>query len=257
MVLQKGVLVFFKTHTILRITAKKRDLCYHLRMNNELLFLLQIIAVSSAVLGALMLGKEALVACIAFLITLANLFVVKQVTLFGLQVTVTDAYIVGAVLGFNLLQEYFGKDIARKTIWISFFMSLVLVVAAQVHLGYTPNEHDFTQASYEKILGFLPRILVASFTAHVVSQYIRLFLYEKAKNLFRNQYFVVRNLSVTVVEQLVDTILFGFIGLYGVVHTVTDVFVLSFAIKMISIVCIVPLVMSVRYLLGAGNDKAR
>ena len=209
-------------------------------IKNELLFLLQTIFVSGAVLGALALGKEALVAAISILFVLANLFVVKQITLFGFDVTSADVYIIGAVLGFNLLQEYFGKKIAQKTIWISFFISFVVVVLSQMHLWYMPNPYDVTQGSFIKILGFLPRIVAASFIAHIGAQYFRLFFYAWLKKISNNRYLLLRNIASMISEQALDTVLFGFIGLYGIVHRITDVFIISFLIKVATILLTTP-----------------
>lgn len=209
-------------------------------MMNELLFFLQTIFVAGIILASLALGKEALVASISLLFVLANLFVTKQITLFGFHVTSADVYIIGAVLGFNLLHEYFGKAIAQKTIWISFFVSTIVLVLSQMHLRYLPNAYDITQGSFRMILGFLPRIVLASFVAHVGAQYLRLFLYAKLKQICEAKYFLGRNFFVTVIEQGVDTVIFGFVGLYGIVHAVTDVFIVSFTIKLLAIVCTTP-----------------
>ena len=219
-------------------------------MQNEIIFFLQTVAVAGSVLVSLALGREALVACISLLFVLANLFVVKQVTLFGFDVMAADTYIIGAVLGFNLLQEFFGAQIAKKTIWISFFISFVFVIMSQIHLLYLPNAYDVTQSLFTGILGFLPRIVLASFIAHIISQYLRLWLYGFFKRLSANKYLVGRNILVTVIEQAVDTILFAFIGLYGVVHSITDMFILSFIIKIITILCITPWVVFSRSIMG-------
>ena len=90
-------------------------------MLNELIFLSYICVVSGASLIALALGKEALVALICVQAVLVNFFVTKQITLFGLTATASDALAVGATLALNLLQEYYQKPVARKAIWISFF----------------------------------------------------------------------------------------------------------------------------------------
>jgi hypothetical protein len=226
-------------------------------MQNEIIFFLQTIAVAASVLGALALGREALVACISFLFVLANLFVVKQVSLFGFDVMAADTYIIGAVLGFNLLQEFFGVQIAKKTIWVSFFISFIFVIMSQIHLWYAPNIYDSTQHLYAGILGFLPRIVLASFVAHIVSQYVRLWLYDVFKRtvggfnpLSANKYLVGRNLVVTAIEQSVDTLLFGFIGLYGVIHSIAEMFILSFTVKILTILCITPWVVLAKRIVG-------
>ena len=90
-------------------------------MINELIFIFHCLIIASSSLFALFLGSYGLVAFICIQCILANLFVIKQITLFGYTATCSDAFTVGATLGLNLLQEYFGKNITKKTIWINFF----------------------------------------------------------------------------------------------------------------------------------------
>ncbi len=72
-------------------------------MLNELIFLSYICVVSGASLIALALGKEALIALICLQAVLVNFFVTKQITLFGLTATASDALAVGTTLALNLL----------------------------------------------------------------------------------------------------------------------------------------------------------
>lgn len=222
---------------------------------NELLFFLQIMTVAGFVLGALALGREALVAVISLLFVLANIFVVKQMTLFGFNVTSADVYIVGAVLGFNLLQEYFGKAITKKTIWISFFISFFSALMAQIHLWYFPNIYDLTQVAFVTVLGCLPRIVFASLVAHVLAQYVQAFMYSLLKKKFKERYFLVRNFGSIIVGQVFDTFLFGIIGLYGIVHTLTDVFIVSLCIKIITILLVVPWVLFSKKIVKYSFEK--
>ena len=83
---------------------------------NELVFFTSILAVSTFSLGVLSLGKEALVAFICLQGLLSNLFVTKQIMLFGLDVTSSDIFAVGTILSLNLLQEYYGPQIVKKAI---------------------------------------------------------------------------------------------------------------------------------------------
>lgn len=212
-------------------------------MFNELIFLLQTVVIAGIVLGALRLGKEALIGTIALLFVLANLFVVKQITLFGFHVTAADTYIIGAALGFNLLQEFHGRDITRKAIWIAFYTSFVSVVLSQLHMSYIPNAFDFANHSFNVVLGMLPRIVIASLIAHLVSQYVQLNLFRGLKKVFNKRYFLYRNIVAVVGGQIIDTVLFGLFGLYGIVHSITDVLLISFLIKVIVIACMTPWIM--------------
>ncbi len=73
-------------------------------MHNEILFLSQIIIIALVTLGALRRGSEALVAWVCLQTLLSDWFVTKQMLLFGLEVTCSDAYAVGTILGINLMR---------------------------------------------------------------------------------------------------------------------------------------------------------
>ena len=107
-------------------------------MLNELIFLLHIISVTILGLIALRLGKSALISIIALQCVVANLFVTKQIALFGFNVTGTDVFIIGAELSLNLLQEFYGTDSAKKAIKISFLMLLSFLVYSIFQLWYIP-----------------------------------------------------------------------------------------------------------------------
>src|SRR5229473_6185965 len=109
---------------------------------NELIFALHTVIIALFALGALALGQGALVAFVCIQCILANLFVVKQITLFGFTATCADAFTVGATIGLNMLQEYFGKAIAKRTIWINFFLLIFYAIVSQVHLIYVPHAAD-------------------------------------------------------------------------------------------------------------------
>ena len=52
---------------------------------------------------------------------IANLFVLKQIHLFGMEVTASDGYAIGSLLGLNVLQEFYGKKEAKQATCICFF----------------------------------------------------------------------------------------------------------------------------------------
>lgn len=212
-------------------------------MINELIFLTHCTLIGIFALGALRMGKEALISFICVQPILANLFVVKQTTLFGINATVSDAYTVGAVLGLNLLQEYFGRDIAKKSIWISFFLLLFYAIATQIHLAYIPSASDITQCHFEPLLACMPRLVIASFSVFLVVQHIDSWLYAQLKKAFSSNYLVLRNYISVGLSQLLDTVLFSFLGLYGIVDSILEIIVISYVIKLATIIVATPFVL--------------
>ena len=209
-------------------------------MVNEIIFFAHIICSIGLTLAALYLGKEALIAAIAAQAIFANLFVFKQTVLFGLQVTCGDVYIVSGVLGLNLLQEYFGKEVTQKAIFIGIFLSLWYLLMSFFQLIYIPSNVDTTQVHFRALLGHAPRVIIASHIVSFTVQHIDCFLYGKLKSFFADSYMALRNIISISITQSLDTVLFSFLGLYGLVESLWDIMIMSFAVKMMVIVLAAP-----------------
>lgn len=204
---------------------------------NEWLFFSHILIVVGFALLALRLGQGALIALIALQGVLANLFVIKQISLFGFSVTCSDVFAIGAILSLNLLQEHFGKEAAKQATRISLVALLFFALMAQIHLFYQPTPADTTHAAFTTVLAQAPRIVFASIAVFYLVQLldVRLFSLLKGK-------LPVRVAISLVFSQLLDTVLFSFLGLYGLVDALFDVIVVSFATKCLLIATSAPFV---------------
>jgi len=209
-------------------------------MYNECIFLLQTIFICSSALIALKLGEQALVALICVATLLANLFVLKQIPLFGLTVTATDAYSIGVMFSFNMLQEYFGKKAAQKALWISMSMFGAYAVLSLLHLAYQPSVADTMHSYYAAILPAMPRLLFASLTAYTISIRFDRFLYGILQRKTAGKHFVLRNYASLLISQLLDTALFSLLGLYGTVTHIGHIILVSYSIKITSIAFTTP-----------------
>lgn len=209
---------------------------------NELIFLLHILLVISSILLALYIDKTALVAIIILQAVIANLFVIKQINLFGLNVTCSDVYVVGSVLGLNLLQEYYGKDIVKKTIWINFFILIFYLIMTQFQIFYLPSNFDYTHVHFVQILKFIPRITLASIIVFFIVQQLDRIFYSFLKYFFAGKYLALRNFISIFCTQIIDTVLFSFLGLYGIVESVWQIILVSSVIKILIILLATPFV---------------
>ncbi|MBY0529088.1 MAG: queuosine precursor transporter [Rhabdochlamydiaceae bacterium] len=205
---------------------------------NESLFFLHVLVIFGFAVAAIKLGKEALTAWVSLQAVLANLFVIKQISFFGFNVTCSDAFAIGSILGLNLLQEYFGRPAAVRALKICLFCMVFFVVMAQFHLFYEASIFDSAHIAYETILSASPRLLFASMTVFFFVQQVdvRIFSWLKKKHsklLFRN------GISLTL-SQLLDTSLFSFLGLWGIADSLCDIIVVSFLIKLLIIALLSP-----------------
>lgn len=208
---------------------------------NEFIFILQILLITAFTFGAFKLGKEALIGWIALQALIANLFVIKQIGLFGFEVTASDAFAMGSLLGLNFLQEYFGQEEAKKASWICFFFLLFFTLVAKLHLLYEPSLHDASQSAFLTILSPAPRLLIASMGVFFIVQQIDIYLFSWIKARFPLKSFALRASLALAVSQGIDTVLFSFAGLYGIAASMLDIIILSYAIKLIVIFCFTPL----------------
>ncbi len=209
---------------------------------NELIFFGHALLISSASLIALQLGPSALISFVSTCCILANLFVIKQVTLFGLSATGSDAFTIGAVLGLNMLQEYYGKDQARSAIAINFFLLVLYAIMSQIHLVYIPSSADIMHEHFSCICSPMPRIVIASFTVYLITQYCDYLLYGFLKTYWKNRFLLLRNYASLIVTQLLDTVLFTILGLYGLVDNVWHIMLVSYIIKLCAIAVTTPFI---------------
>lgn len=211
-------------------------------MTNELIFLIQIITIVSFSLGALKFGKEALVTFVCICCILANLFVLKQTTLFGFNATCSDAFTIGATLGLNLLQEYFGRYISRITIGINFFFLIFYAIMSQIQLAYVPSMFDSMQQHYLPLMQLMPRIMIASITVYLIAQIADYFIYGLLKKYWHHRLLITRNYISIIISQFIDTVLFTFLGLYGIVENLWEIIFISYCIKLVAIFIATPFV---------------
>lgn len=223
---------------------------------NEILFFLHVFILIVFLLIATKISKEALIVFICLQTILANLFVTKQMELFSFTVTCSDVYVVSAIFGLNLLQEYFGRKEAQKTIYYSLIFLVLFMVVAKVHVLYLPSAVDSTQSSFNKIFESTPRIILASIAVFFTVQWFDMFLYGVLKRKFHKNTLLVRMLTSSVLSQFIDTVLFSFLGLYLIVDKIFDVILVSFTVKLITIISCSCFIGLVNKLLKMKKDDA-
>lgn len=198
---------------------------------NELIFILQVVAVVGAVMVGRRLEKEALMVLAVLLAVFANFFVLKQIDIMGWTVTCADAYVVGHLLCLNWLQQEYGKALANKTVQLSFGAMLVFAILSQIHLLFVPSSVDVTQEHYQALLGIAPRLLLASLATFYLVQRLDIYLFGKILDWMPQTAWKIRSAISLLISQAVDTLLFTLLGLYGVVDNWLAIFWMSFVVK--------------------------
>lgn len=215
---------------------------------NEIIFFLQIFCVAIGNLIMLRLGCAALTSYVCLLGILSNLLVCKEVVLFGFTVTASDSLAVGLILGLNLIQEWFGKQAVKQAIMINFASLISYLVLTQVHLWHTPSVNDVMHVHYHALFTLMPRLAAASLTSYLIVQLIDSSLYRWLATLTNGRWFTWRNITSLCTSELLDTVLFSLLGLYGSVSSLRDIIIFSYFVKLISIACFVPFIAIIKRL---------
>jgi uncharacterized integral membrane protein (TIGR00697 family) len=158
-----------------------------------------------------------LVAVFVTCLITANITAVKLVVIGGLVlpaaiVVFPISYIVG-----DVLTEVYGYGRARKVIWLGFLCNLVAVGA--VWLGQILPAAPFWdgQTAYERILGYAPRLLLASFLAYLVGEFANAYVLARMKIATRGRWLWLRTIGSTVVGQGLDSLVFMTVAFAGTI----------------------------------------
>jgi uncharacterized integral membrane protein (TIGR00697 family) len=133
------------------------------------------------------------------------------------------AYIFG-----DILTEVYGYAQARRVIWTGFFCNLLAVAAIWIG-GLLPAAPFWTagtldsakaaQGAYQAILGFTPRLLLASFIAYLAGEFLNSFVMAKLKVKTQGRFLWLRTITSTLVGQGIDSAIFLTIAFYGIFTT--------------------------------------
>ncbi len=145
----------------------------------------------------------------------ANLIAVKVISLGSLVLPAAIIIFPISYIFGDILTEVYGYSWTRRVIWLGFACNLIFVIF--VWLGQLMPAAPFWegQEAYESILGYTPRLLVASFSGYLVGEFVNSFIMAKMKLLTQGRWLWMRTIGSTVVGQGLDTSIFitlAFIG---------------------------------------------
>jgi uncharacterized integral membrane protein (TIGR00697 family) len=145
----------------------------------------------------------------------ANIQVTKTIILFGMTATLGNIVYAGSFLATDILSEKYGKSDATRGVWIGFFAVVAFTILMQIALAFTPAPFDEIHESLVPVFGIMPRIVMASLLAYVVSQKHDVWAFSFWKERFPGPLWLRNNLS-TIVSQLIDSVLFTLVAFIGV-----------------------------------------
>lgn len=178
------------------------------------------------------------------LLVIANIIAVKPVSLNGWIVPAGTVAYPFTFLVTDTISELYGRKVATRIVWYGFALSIAMVLL--VFIGKVLPGAAFweDQSSYETILGSVPRIVLGSMIAYIISQHGDVLLFHRLRRLTTGRHLWLRNNASTIVSQGVDTALFISIAFAGTVpgDTLLNMMGTQYAIKLGVAVVDTPLV---------------
>jgi uncharacterized integral membrane protein (TIGR00697 family) len=147
----------------------------------------------------------------------SNIVAVKLVNIFGFILPAAILIFPISYIFGDVLTEVYGYRQARRVIWLGFFCNLIAVVA--IWLGQILPAASFWdgQAAYERILGYTPRLLGASFLAYLVGEFANSFVLAKMKIATKGRWLWTRTIGSTLVGQGLDSVVFMTLAFAGTI----------------------------------------
>jgi len=147
----------------------------------------------------------------------ANIAAVKLVEIFGFVLPAgTIIFPISYIFG-DVLSEVYGYRQARRVIWLGFLCNFIVVVALWIGQVLPPASFWDGQKAYERILGYTPRLLVASFLAYLVGEFANSFVLAKMKIATKGRWLWTRTIGSTVVGEGLDSLVFMTLAFVGTI----------------------------------------
>lgn len=256
------ILLFLHAQLIMQVAS---PCAKNKKMHNELLWLAMLLVNFLLIIAAYKLfGKWGLIMWIPISVIVANIQVIQTVSLFGLVATLGNIVYATSFLVTDILSENYGKEEAKKAVWIGFFSLISMTLLMNLALYFIPLANDeFASSTHEAlstIFELMPRIAVASLTAYLISQSHDVWAFHFWKKHFpeSKQLWLRNNLS-TMVSQLLDSVVFTAIAFLGVFETnvLWEILITTYLLKWVVAAADTPFVYWARYIHKKNNFKMK
>jgi len=157
---------------------------------------------------------------------ISNIIAVKLVNIGGLFLPAAVILFPVAYIFGDILTEVYGFARARQVIWTGFICNLLAVIAIWIggQLPAAPfwsagafSSPESAQQAYQAILGFTPRLLLASFTAYLIGEFLNSIVLAKLKVRTEGRFLWLRTISSTIVGEGADSAVFITIAFAGII----------------------------------------
>ena len=195
-----------------------------------------------------------LAALFVTLLISSNIIAVKIIEVWGrILPAAIVLFPITYILG-DILTEVYGFRFARRVILLGFLCNTVAVVGFWVG-GLLPSAPFWQeQDAYSTILGYTPRLLVASFAGYLLGEFSNSIVLSRLKVATEGRWLWARTISSTVVGQGADSVVFITVAFAGTLagSNLMELLITQWVVKVLYEVAATPITYAV-----VGYVKAR
>jgi queuosine precursor transporter len=118
-----------------------------------------------------------------------------------------------------ILTEVYGYAMSRRVIWCALACNIIIALIISLAITLPPAPHWHNQASFALILSNAQRIVLASFSAFVVGEFVGTYILAKIKVRTAGKYLWFRAASATLIGQAIDCVIFTLVAFAGILVT--------------------------------------
>jgi len=141
----------------------------------------------------------------------AKIFMVGSVTMTAGILAYPITFLVTDIVG-----DVWGKRYAQVVVLTGLMANVVMVALYQIGILLPPASFWSSQTEFATILGAVPRIVLASMVAYLISQAWDVWVFHKIKELWGPHNLWLRNNASTFTSQIIDSAVFLALAFWGV-----------------------------------------
>ncbi len=138
----------------------------------------------------------------------SNIIAVKIVDVLGIVVPAAVVIFPISYIFGDILTEVYGYARSRRAIWIGFACNAFAVLAMWIGGRLHPAGFWDGQTAYDRILGYTPRLLAASFAAYLVGEFLNSLVLAKMKIATKGRWLWTRTIGSTLIGEGADSLIF-------------------------------------------------
>lgn len=181
-----------------------------------------------------------------------RLFVIGNVVLPAAVILFPVTYIIGDVVA-----EVYGYGHTRAMIIRGLILCALASVVFLIATNLPSPEGFANEAAYSVVLGFVPRVTLASLAGFFVGSMANAAIMTWVKKLTQGRWLYVRTISSTLVGEGLDTVVFIFISFFGLLPTaeLLKMMLFQYLFKVLYEIAFTPLLYGVVKLVKARELK--